>query len=232
MICPHCAATVRYRERAHHLCSRCQREFVFEPREFLTKVTDVRVRRAAERLGEGGRYRYTFGQLGAAVGRGGSAPPNFRETMLLRWAAVHGSLPAGLVNELGTIDAAPPTRPVVAHVVCPDRDVAACLLANDVQREFGVLVRARRPPPGTQPVLLFDDVTGRAAQARLATLRGSGRRAVAVGPSTDQIGLVWIRPSVLVEWLGLAVRAETRLGAGAHRAATVDFLDWPRATGI
>lgn len=231
MNCPHCRVTLKHRERSGRRCGRCRREFVFEPRENPWRLTDIRVRHAAEWLGEGGRFRYTLGQLAAAAGRG-YPPPNFRETMLQRWAAVHGSLPAGLVNELSPIEARPPTRPVAAHVVCPDRSVGACLLANDVQREFGVLVHAQRPPPGPQPVLLFDDPAERAAEERLAALRASGRRAIVVGPSTSKIGLVRIRPSVLVEWLALAVSAEARFRAGAQKASAVDFLDWPRVTGV
>jgi hypothetical protein len=232
MNCPHCVVTLKHRERSGRRCGRCGREFVFEPRDHLSKLTDVRVRHAAEWLGDGGRFRYTLGQLAATVGRGGSVPPDFREAMLLRWPQAHGSLPEGLVNERQRVGAPPPTRTVIAHVVCPDRGVGACLLANDVQREFGVLVHAHNPPPGPQPVLLFGDPTERAAGARLATLRDSGRRVIVVGPSTDRIGLVRIRPSMLIEWLGLAVRAEARFRDGARKASAVDFLDWPHVTGV
>ena len=232
MNCPHCVVTLKHRERSGRRCGHCGREFVFEPRDHLSRLTDVRVRHAAEWLGDGGRFRYTLGQLTAAVGRGGSVPPDFREAMLLRWPEAHGSLPDGLVDERSAVEAPPSTRPVTAHVLCPDRAIGACLLANDVQRTFDVLVSADRLPPGTQPVLLFDDLTERAARNRLATLRASGRRTIVVGPSTNQIFLVRIRPSVLVEWLALAVRAEARFRAGARKAAAVDFLDWPRVTGV
>jgi hypothetical protein len=225
MICPHCTASVKHRERSGHRCGHCGREFVFEPRDHSSRLTDVQVRRAAAWLGEG-RFRYTLGQLTATVGRGGAVPPNFRETMLLRWPKVHGSLPDGLVDERSAVGADPPTRPVAAHVLCPDRAVSACLLANDVQRQFDVLVHGRHAPSGTPPVLLFGDLDERAHRT-LATLRRSGRRAVTVGPPAGR-ALVRIRPSVLVEWLDLAVRAETRFRDGAKRAAAVDFLDWPR----
>ncbi|GIJ64215.1 hypothetical protein [Virgisporangium aurantiacum] len=229
MICPHCAASVKHRERSGHRCGRCGREFVFEPRDHASRLTDVQVRRAAAWLGEG-LFRYTFGQLTATVGRGGAVPPNFRETMLLRWPQVHGSLPAGLVDERSRIGADPPIRPVTAHVLCPDRAVSACLLANDVQRRFDVLVRGRDAPAGTQTVLLFGGLDER-AHKMLATLRRSGRRAVAVGPPAGR-ALVRVRPSVLVEWLDLAVRAETRFRDGARKAAAVDYLDWPGVTDV
>jgi hypothetical protein len=233
MICPHCSATVKHRERSGYRCGHCGRQFVFEPRDHPSRLTDVRVRRAAAWLGEGGRFRYTLGQLAATVGRGGAVPPNFRGTMLVRWPQIHGSVPVGLVDERSAVGARRSTRPVTAHVLCPDRGVSACLLANDVQRQLDVLVSERTPPPGTPPVLLLDDLTDE-AHARLAALRGSGRRAVVVGPSAGRrtpfrppTSLVRTRPSLLVEWLGLAVRAEARFRDGARRAAAVDFLNWP-----
>lgn len=226
MTCPHCAARLKHRERSGHRCARCGRQFVFEPREHLSRLTDVRVQRAAAGLGDNNRFRYTFGQLTAAVARRGSIPPNFRETMLLSWPGAHGSLPDGLFDERHALTARPPEGPAAAHVLCPDRSVSACLLANDVQRRLGVLV-VDDLPPGSQPVLLLDDLTEQ-AHARLAELRRSGRRALAVGPSAAGTTLVQARPSMLVEWLDLAVRAEARFRDGACRAAAVDFLHWPR----
>jgi hypothetical protein len=225
MTCPHCAASLKHRERSGKRCGRCGRQFVFEPREDVSGFTDVRVRRAAAWLAEDGRFRYTFGQLTAAAGRGGPVPTGFRETMLTRWPQVHGSLPAGLVDERTAIGAEPPTGPVTAHVLCPDRRVSACLLANDVQRRLGVLVHGRRAPDGPATVLLLEDASEQ-AHARLATLRGYGLRAVLVGPSIGP-RVERIRPSVLIEWLDLAVRAENRFRDGARRAAAIDFLNWP-----
>lgn len=227
MTCPHCAARLKHRERSGKRCARCGRQFVFEPRAHWSRLTDVRVQRAAAGLGDNNRFRYTFGQLTAVVARRGSIPPNFRETMLLSWPEAHGSLPVGLFDERHALTTHPPNSPVTAHVLCPDRAVSACLLANDVQRRLGVLVvDADDLPPGSQPVLLLDDLAGQ-ADARLAELRRSGRRAIAVGPPAGGTTLVQVRPSVLVEWLDLAVRAEARFRDGARRAAAVDFLKWP-----
>ena len=234
MICPHCSVPRKHRERSDRRCNHCRRPFVFEPRDHPSRITDLRVRRAAAWLGEDGRFRYTIGQLAALLARRGDGPSDFRHAMLRRWPEVHGSWPAGLVDEHTPVDADPPAGPVAAHVLCPDRSVAACLLANDVQRRLGVLVRADDPPSGSQPVLLFGDRTDR-TYARLAALRGSGRRAVAVGPSGARtarfrapVTLVRIRPWTLIEWLDLAVRQELRFRDGARRAAAVDVLDWPR----
>lgn len=226
MTCPHCSALLRYRERSDRRCGRCGRQFVFEPRGHWARLTDARVRRAAAWLGSGGRFRYTVGQLGATVSRQRHIPHAFREDMLRRWPEAHGSLLEGLVDEHGALPAHPPKRAVTAYVLCPDRSVLVCLLANDVQLLLDVLV-VEDLPPGNEPVLLLADRN----HAWLAELRGSGRRAIAVGPSGDGTPLVRVRPSRLVEWLDLAVRAEAGFRDGARRAAAVDFLNWPGGGG-
>lgn len=225
MICPHCSVRLPRRERLGHRCARCGRGFVFEPHDHGSRLSDVRVRRAAEWLREDGRYRYTLGQLAAAVSRRGGLRPGFHDLMRWRWPEVYGSHPAGLVDDVDRPTS--PTRPAAAHVVCPDRDVFVCLLANDVPERLSVHVgQDDDPPPGRQPVLVLDDPSER-SRARLAALRASGRRALAVTPSSGGVRLVQVRPSTLVEWLALAVATEARFRAGARRAAAVDFLKWP-----
>ncbi len=225
MICPHCTVRLTHRERSGHRCARCGREFVFEPRDHASRVTDVRVRLAAERLSENGEYRYTLGQLAAAVSRSGSIRPGFDDLISRRWPEVYGSLPIGLVDD--TDRATAPDGPVAAHVVCPDRNVFVCLLANDVPERLSVhVVQDGDPPPGWQPVLVLVDPSDR-AQAWLNALRASGRRALAVTASSPRTRLVQVRPSTLLEWLDLTLAAEARFREGARRAATVDFLNWP-----
>jgi hypothetical protein len=222
MTCPHCQRRLRRRERSGNRCSLCGRGFVFEPHDHGSRLTDVRVLRAATWLADGARYRFTLGQLAVAVGRRGGVPPNFADTMRQRWPQIHGSLPLDLVDRYDARTAPKPTAPPTAHVLCPDSDVRTCLLANDAQRVFQVLVTDDLPP-GPEPVLVFDDGTEHARE-----LRRSGRRAIAVTPPSGRTRLVEVRPSVLFEWLDLSVRAETRFRDGARRAAGVDFLNWPR----
>jgi hypothetical protein len=199
---------------------------VFEPHDHASRISDVRVTRAAEWLRGHDRYRYTLGQLAAAVSRRGGLRPGFHDLIRSRWPEVYGSLPAGLVDDVDR-PTSPADRPATAHVVCPDRDVFVCLLANEVPDRLSVtVVHDGDPPPGRQPVLVLDEPSAR-LRARLAVLRASGRRALAVTPSSGSTTLVRLRPSTLVEWLDLAVAAEDRFRAGARRAAAVDFLNWP-----
>jgi hypothetical protein len=236
MICPHCDRALRRRERTDHRCGWCGRRFVFDPADDPSRISDLRVLRTAAWLSDNGRFRFTWAQLLAAVRRG-SMPSSFHSRMLSNWPAVHGSLPAGLVDAAEARAASGPPGEPVAHVLCRDADVRDCLLANDVQRIFDVLVvvDGLHVPDGHQPVLVFDtfvDTDDRfeetdGAHARVAELRRAGRRVIAVGPATGRQRLVGVRPATLLDWLDLTVRAEARYRAGARRAADVDFLNWP-----
>ncbi|MFF2658299.1 hypothetical protein ACFVUH_13130 [Kitasatospora sp. NPDC058032] len=62
MICPHCEARLRGRERAGRVCGRCRKPFALEPK-FTRGLHDLRVRRTVERLGDGGRVVLTVEQL-------------------------------------------------------------------------------------------------------------------------------------------------------------------------
>lgn len=64
MKCPHCLADLKYRERTDRRCPRCQKSFALEPRANPLKMSDLRLRRLAERLSQQGAYRYTASQLG------------------------------------------------------------------------------------------------------------------------------------------------------------------------
>ena len=44
MICPHCATSLRRKERPNQICSNCKRPFVFEPKANPLAVHDVKLR--------------------------------------------------------------------------------------------------------------------------------------------------------------------------------------------
>ncbi|MGW5313316.1 hypothetical protein ACWEQ0_25935 [Nocardia thailandica] len=69
MICPHCSQNLLRRERGNRTCSKCRRVFALEPKESPLGLHDIRVRTLAERLGDGGRLRYTLPQLWYAAAR-------------------------------------------------------------------------------------------------------------------------------------------------------------------
>lgn len=83
MICPHCAADLKYRERTGRRCSRCRREFALEPKTDTFGLHDLRMRRVVSLLTdpvttprpEGaerpliGPMRYTAEQLRFATAR-------------------------------------------------------------------------------------------------------------------------------------------------------------------
>lgn len=69
MICPHCQTSLRFRERGGRRCSRCHRNFALEPKESPFRLHDLRVRRLADKLGDGRGLSYTGPQLYYAAGR-------------------------------------------------------------------------------------------------------------------------------------------------------------------
>ncbi|RBM16090.1 hypothetical protein [Streptomyces sp. PT12] len=63
MICPHCNASLLFKQRAGRRCSLCGKQFAVEPRDNALRLNDRRVRRAVEGLTDGGRLACTVTQL-------------------------------------------------------------------------------------------------------------------------------------------------------------------------
>jgi hypothetical protein len=222
MTCPHCHASLKYKERSGSRCGTCKREFAFEPKGHPLALHDERFRRVVRKLSADGTMRFTAEQLRhalarkpvgaqkradagclvapfvvAAVAAGGfvadrlSGPAGlavaaaiaavgvvvtllwrrrpfypqipmdggtFRNDVLGRWRRIYGDPPAGLVDAASLADLPAEERPVdglAAVLVCPVRDVLACLLANGVPRRLRVGLLPTTPPfdPWQQLVL-------------------------------------------------------------------------------
>jgi hypothetical protein len=69
MICPHCRASLRQRERPNLTCSKCKRTFAFDPKSNGLNISDMMVLKASERLSDNGKLRYTARQLWYALSR-------------------------------------------------------------------------------------------------------------------------------------------------------------------
>jgi hypothetical protein len=69
MICPHCRASLRQRERPNLTCSKCQRRYALDPKTNSLMAHDILVAKVAERLSDGGKLRYTATQLWYALSR-------------------------------------------------------------------------------------------------------------------------------------------------------------------
>lgn len=67
MICPHCNQNVLYKERSGLKCSKCEREFAFEPKTHQLGLHDVRFRKAITKLSDdpngGDKLYFTSGQM-------------------------------------------------------------------------------------------------------------------------------------------------------------------------
>lgn len=67
MKCPHCNTDQTYRQRGGRRCSKCKREFAFEPRTDPLKLTDMRFTQIADKLSGGGALSYSVEQLRYAL---------------------------------------------------------------------------------------------------------------------------------------------------------------------
>jgi hypothetical protein len=76
MICPNCGASLLHHQRTRRRCSRCRAEFALEPKDNPVHLHDVKLRRVADRLSDGGALRYTDTQLWYATGRRALATRN------------------------------------------------------------------------------------------------------------------------------------------------------------
>jgi hypothetical protein len=69
MICPHCKENVLYKERYGRKCSKCHREFAFEPKLDAVGLHDIKFQKAVDKLSAGGKLYYTSGQLAHFLSR-------------------------------------------------------------------------------------------------------------------------------------------------------------------
>lgn len=81
MICPHCSADLRGRERRGYRCGDCRRTFALEPRENRLHLHDLRVRKLAEMLADpllpgAAPLHFTADQLRMAASRKALANPD------------------------------------------------------------------------------------------------------------------------------------------------------------
>ena len=69
MICPHCSQSITYKERSNNQCSKCYKEFAFEPKTHPLLLTDKYFSKVVEKLSDNGKLYYTPQQLMYAVSR-------------------------------------------------------------------------------------------------------------------------------------------------------------------
>jgi hypothetical protein len=69
MICPRCSQSITYKERNNNQCSKCYKEFAFEPKTHPLLLTDKYFLKTVEKLSDNGKYSYTPDQLQMALSR-------------------------------------------------------------------------------------------------------------------------------------------------------------------
>jgi hypothetical protein len=69
VICPHCRASLKQKERPNRTCSACQRPFALDPKSNALLAHDLLVTRVADQLSDNGTLRYTGAQLWYALSR-------------------------------------------------------------------------------------------------------------------------------------------------------------------
>lgn len=74
MLCPHCSASIRYRERSGQTCSKCYKVFAFEPKTHPLRISDNYFQTVATKLSDNGKLYFTPQQLQFAVSRKAMKP--------------------------------------------------------------------------------------------------------------------------------------------------------------
>lgn len=69
MICPYCSENIRYRERNNNVCSKCHKEFAFEPKTHPLLLSDLYFSNAVKRLSSYDKFFFTSEQLQFALSR-------------------------------------------------------------------------------------------------------------------------------------------------------------------
>lgn len=77
MLCPHCSASLKYRERSNQTCSSCYKVFAFEPKTHSLGLSDTYFRSAVQKLSNNNRLFFTSQQLQFAVSRKKMKPGGF-----------------------------------------------------------------------------------------------------------------------------------------------------------
>ncbi|GAA1389352.1 hypothetical protein GCM10009639_16860 [Kitasatospora putterlickiae] len=112
----------------------------------------------------------------------------FRDTVLNRWRAVYGALPAGLVEDTLVPPGPPPADPAFA-LFCPDLTVRVFLRANGyAERHRALIVNNLRAVPAGLPLVVLHDASPQGhllvAEARAAR---AGRRVLDAGLSVRTV---------------------------------------------
>jgi DNA-directed RNA polymerase subunit RPC12/RpoP len=63
MICPHCNADLLYKERPGYRCSRCRKNFAFDPKLNPLRMHDIRLKKIIAKVSTEGTLAYTPAQL-------------------------------------------------------------------------------------------------------------------------------------------------------------------------
>ncbi|MEV7026867.1 hypothetical protein AB0O00_32635, partial [Kitasatospora sp. NPDC093558] len=74
MICPHCSRNLLQRERTRRTCTFCRKPFALDPKLDGAGLSDLRIRRIAEKITGNGQLTCTIEQLGYATEPRGQRP--------------------------------------------------------------------------------------------------------------------------------------------------------------
>lgn len=87
MLCPHCSASLKYRERSNQVCSSCYKAFAFEPKTHPLRINDNYFQTVVNKLSDNGKLYFTPQQLQYAVSRKAMKPFSWT-TLLIVFAVI------------------------------------------------------------------------------------------------------------------------------------------------
>jgi len=67
MICPHCTQSVTYKERNYNICSKCNKEFAFDPKTHTLQLSDTYFSNVVKKLSNNDKLFFTPQQLQFAL---------------------------------------------------------------------------------------------------------------------------------------------------------------------
>lgn len=271
MECPHCHEQVKYRERSNFVCSKCRKEFAFDPKYDPLKLHDVRFNRIVNKISDYDKFYFTPGQLMYFLNRGkivnsartarniflflaiafavatavtittvvvpllifpfsiifwiltivywnkegrlslASDPRLFQENVIRRWERVYGKPPLSLRNNLEIKHEPKLLNHPRGFLVCPDKEILACLAANHIPQSLGLILipPSNMPKPeadafhknGDLPIFILHD-----ASADGCELKDKFARIYSGSSPNRKIFDIGLRPSMVIKSKAMRLR--------------------------
>ncbi len=87
MICPHCTQSITYKERNYNVCSKCHKEFAFEPKTHSLQLSDAYFSNVVKKLSNNDKLFFTPQQLQFSLSR-----KKIKNSLSIYWLFIPASI--------------------------------------------------------------------------------------------------------------------------------------------